>query len=110
METCIPLLAGAESIKLKGQMKYIPSWHKLAFLCHPMYGSCSRRTTARPTLVACRLTTTEEMVSVGLFLNDLNFYDGSSEILISGIQHARQLQMAIEKVGAHRSEMRHGGL
>ena len=60
MESCIPLKAGLskmgtsslikeqnaiehkslsvsiESIKLKGQMKYIPSWHKLAFLCHPM--------------------------------------------------------------------------
>jgi hypothetical protein len=40
----------------------------------------------------------EEMLSIGLFLNDLNFYDGSSEILISGIQHAGQLQTAIEKV------------
>ena len=40
----------------------------------------------------------EEMLSIGLFLNDLNFYDGSSEILISGIQHAKQLQAAIEKV------------
>lgn len=26
----------AGAIRLKGQMKYIPSWHKLAFLCHPM--------------------------------------------------------------------------
>ena len=45
-----------------------------------------------------RLTTTEEMLSVGLFLHDLNFYDGSSEILIAGMQHARQLQAAIDKV------------
>jgi hypothetical protein len=45
-----------------------------------------------------RLTTVEEMLSIGLYLNDLNFYDGSSEILISGIQHAKQLQTAIEKV------------
>ena len=45
-----------------------------------------------------RLATTEEMLSIGLFLSDLNSYDGSSEILISGIQHARQLQKAIEKV------------
>jgi hypothetical protein len=40
----------------------------------------------------------EEMLSIGLFLNDLNFYDGSSEILVTGTQHARQLQNAIEKV------------
>ena len=45
-----------------------------------------------------RLSTTEEMMNVGLALHDLNFYDGSSEILISGMQHARQLQAAIDKV------------
>jgi hypothetical protein len=44
-----------------------------------------------------RLTTTEEMLSVGLFLHDLNFYDGSSEILIAGMQHARSLQAAIDQ-------------
>jgi guanylate cyclase len=37
------------------------------------------------------------MLSIGLFLHDLNFYDGSSEILISGMQHARTLQDAIDK-------------
>jgi hypothetical protein len=60
MESCIPLKTGLSktltssatkeqnanadksslvniaAIKLKGQMKYIPSWHKLVFLCHPM--------------------------------------------------------------------------
>jgi hypothetical protein len=38
------------------------------------------------------------MMKIGLTLHDLNFYDGSSEILISGMQHARQLQAAIDKV------------
>ena len=37
------------------------------------------------------------MLAVGLSLHDLNFYDGSSEILIAGMQHARTLQAAIEK-------------
>jgi hypothetical protein len=37
------------------------------------------------------------MLSVGLFLHDLNFYDGSSEILIAGMQHARTLQGAIDQ-------------
>ena len=46
---------------------------------------------------ASRLTTAEEMLSVGLFLHDINFYDGSSEILIAGMQHARTLQAAIDK-------------
>ncbi len=38
------------------------------------------------------------MMNIGLTLHDLNFYDGSSEILIAGMQHARQLQAAIDKV------------
>ncbi|CAF0806920.1 unnamed protein product [Adineta steineri] len=66
-------------IRLKGQMKLIQAWNMIVFLCHPV------------------LTTTEEMLSVGLFLHDLNFYDGSSEILIAGMQHARSLQAAIDK-------------
>jgi len=37
-------------------------------------------------------------MNIGLTLHDLNFYDGSSEILIAGMQHARQLQAAIDKV------------
>ena len=43
------------------------------------------------------------MMNIGLTLHDLNFYDGSSEILIAGMQHARQLQAAIDKVKILRS-------
>ncbi|CAF0856616.1 unnamed protein product [Rotaria sordida] len=66
-------------IRLKGQMKLITAWNMIAFLCHPI------------------LATTEDMLSVGLVLHDLHFYDGSSEILIAGMQHARTLQAAIDK-------------
>jgi hypothetical protein len=38
------------------------------------------------------------MMNFGLALHDLNFYDGSSEILTSGMQHATELQAAIDKV------------
>ncbi|CAF2423788.1 unnamed protein product [Rotaria sp. Silwood2] len=71
--------ASNAQLRLKGQMKSIAAWNMIAFLCRPI------------------LTTTEEMLAVGLFLNDLNFYDGSSEILIAGMQHARTLQAAIDK-------------
>ncbi|CAF1002502.1 unnamed protein product [Rotaria sordida] len=66
-------------LRLKGQMKSLPAWNMIVFLCRPV------------------LTTTEEMLGVGLFLDDLNFYDGSSEILIAGMQHAQTLQAAIDK-------------
>ncbi|UJR23271.1 hypothetical protein I4U23_026289 [Adineta vaga] len=71
--------SGQAHLRLKGQMKLITAWNMIAFLCHP------------------ELTTAEEMLSVGLFLHDINFYDGSSEILIAGMQHARTLQAAIDK-------------
>ena len=45
-----------------------------------------------------RLSTIQEMINIGLTLHDLNFYDGSSEVLIAGMQHAKQLQAAIDKV------------
>ncbi|CAF0955453.1 unnamed protein product [Rotaria sordida] len=70
---------GSSAIRLKGQMKWISSWNMIVFLCHPV------------------LSTTEEMMNIGLTLHDLNFYDGSSEILIAGMQHAKQLQAAIDK-------------
>ena len=45
------------------------------------------------------------MLNIGLTLHDLNFYDGSSEILIAGIQHTRHLQAAIDKVTAQGEEI-----
>ncbi|CAF4649486.1 unnamed protein product, partial [Rotaria sp. Silwood2] len=80
-------ITGSSSIRLKGQMKWISSWNMIVFLCHPV------------------LSTTEEMMNIGLTLHDLNFYDGSSEILIAGMQHARQLQAAIDKQHAWISQL-----
>jgi hypothetical protein len=31
-----PSSVSVGAIRLKGQMKYFASWHKLVFLCHPM--------------------------------------------------------------------------
>ena len=92
------------TIRLKGQMKWIDSWNMIAFLCHPVY--------VQSLLLLLwllffyhhfndetnRLSTTDDMLNIGLTLHDLNFYDGSSEILIAGMQHAKQLQTAIDKV------------
>ncbi|CAF1629354.1 unnamed protein product, partial [Didymodactylos carnosus] len=43
------------------------------------------------------LATIEEMVSLGLYLNDLNFYDGTSEMLTAGTERSRQLKQAIDR-------------
>lgn len=100
-------MTGSSAIRLKGQMKWISSWNMIVFLCHPMSVRSSASFFSPSRLVACRLSTTEEMMDIGLTLHDLNFYDGSSEILIAGMQHARQLQAAIDKVVAREWNAEH---
>ena len=41
------------------------------------------------------------MLDIGLTLTDLSFNDNSSEMLISEMQHSKQLQLAIQKVNQH---------
>jgi hypothetical protein len=45
-----------------------------------------------------RLKSVDEMCELGLFLNDLNSFDGTCEMLVTELQHNNQLQKAIEKV------------
>ena len=40
----------------------------------------------------------EEMSKFGLYLNDLNKFDGSAEMLVTEMQHQAQLQKAYETV------------
>ncbi|CAF0724480.1 unnamed protein product [Didymodactylos carnosus] len=93
METKIPLRHNSDDkypvIRLKGHMKLIPDWNMIIFLCHPL------------------LSTTDEMLALGLCLNDLNFYDGSSEILVSGMHHDRQIQLAIDKQHSWITQLQH---
>lgn len=89
---------GSSAIRLKGQMKWIRNWNMIVFLCHPMFVFSSHLSLLKTRKGFFSLATTEEMLNIGLTLHDLNFYDGSSEILIAGMQHARHLQAAIDKV------------
>ena len=34
----------------------------------------------------------EELANVGLYLNDLNKFDGSAEMMVTELQHSTQLQ------------------
>ena len=48
--------------------------------------------------LVCRVVDLDEMSNVGLFVNDLNLYDGSRDRVMAGHQHASRLEHAIEKV------------
>ena len=45
-----------------------------------------------------RLGSADDMVSAGLHLTDLNLFDGTSELLITGIHQEREIEDAIAKV------------
>ncbi|CAF0865982.1 unnamed protein product [Adineta steineri] len=76
MESRLPLRAGSSGkIQLQGQMKYLEYENMLWFLCHPVLGSAN------------------DMISAGLHLNDLNLFDNTSDILITGIQQEHELEI-----------------
>ena len=45
-----------------------------------------------------RLGSTDDLISAGLHLTDLNLFDGTSELLITGIHQEREIEDAIAKV------------
>ncbi|CAF0994520.1 unnamed protein product [Adineta ricciae] len=80
MDNRLPLRVGSTGkIRLKGQMKYIQNKNMLWFLCHPVLGSA------------------DDMISAGLHLTDLNLFDSTSDLLITGIHQEHQLEATIFK-------------
>ncbi|CAF0866327.1 unnamed protein product [Adineta ricciae] len=80
MDNRLPLRVGPTGkIRLKGQMKYIQNKNMLWFLCHPVLGSA------------------DDMISAGLHLTDLNLFDSTSDLLITGIHQERAIELAIAK-------------
>ncbi|KAK7491501.1 hypothetical protein BaRGS_00017330 [Batillaria attramentaria] len=73
--------AGGQSGRklLRGQMKWIEELDCIAFLCTPLVGSL------------------QELEEQGLYLNDLNMYDSSREMVNAGWQHASILEMHMDK-------------
>ena len=49
-------------------------------------------------LNCCRLNNLEELLSMGLYINELNMYDGSRDMVMAGWQHASKLESLIEQV------------
>jgi hypothetical protein len=41
-----------------------------------------------------------QLKEIGLYLNDLNKYDGTPEILVTELQHSDQLQVALDAVNS----------
>lgn len=55
-------------------------------------------------IFSSRLNSLEDMTNVGLYINDLNRFDGSGEMLIVEEQHNQQLEKAFQTVTLFRSQ------
>ncbi|XP_059837132.1 soluble guanylate cyclase 88E-like [Hypanus sabinus] len=66
-------------LHLKGQMKYVSQWDSLIFLGTPI------------------IETVEDMIKMGVYVNDLNLHDSSRELILAGTQQSAELQLALDQ-------------
>uniref|UniRef100_UPI00398EF35B soluble guanylate cyclase 88E-like n=1 Tax=Pristiophorus japonicus TaxID=55135 RepID=UPI00398EF35B len=66
-------------LHLKGQMKYMAQWDTLIFLGTPI------------------IETVEDMIKMGVYINDLNLHDSSRELILAGTQQSAELQLALDQ-------------
>ncbi|XP_053996813.1 soluble guanylate cyclase 89Db-like isoform X1 [Hylaeus anthracinus] len=78
---------GARSILLKGQMRYIDDIKAIIFLCSPLINSL------------------DELLNMGLYLNDLNPHGLSRELVLAGWQHCGRLEMMFERAEQRSTEL-----
>ncbi|KAG7211720.1 hypothetical protein KM043_010966 [Ampulex compressa] len=78
---------GARSILLKGQMRHIEDIKAIIFLCSPLINSL------------------DELLNMGLYLNDLNLHGMSRELVLAGWQHCGRLEMMFERAEQRSAEL-----
>ncbi|KAL0134164.1 hypothetical protein PUN28_001180 [Cardiocondyla obscurior] len=78
---------GARSILLKGQMRYIEDVKAIIFLCSPLINSL------------------DDLLNMGLYLNDLNPHGMSKELVLAGWQHCGRLEMMFERAEQRSTEL-----
>ncbi|XP_029173024.1 soluble guanylate cyclase 89Db-like [Nylanderia fulva] len=78
---------GARSILLKGQMRYIDDIKAIIFFCSPLINSL------------------DELLNMGLYVNDLNPHGMSKELVLAGWQHCGRLEMMFERAEQRSAEL-----
>ncbi|XP_012288927.1 soluble guanylate cyclase 89Db [Orussus abietinus] len=78
---------GSRSILLKGEMRHIEDIKAIIFLCSPLINSL------------------DELLNMGLFLNDLNPHGMSREMVLAGWQHCGRLEMMFERAEQRSTEL-----
>lgn len=44
------------------------------------------------------IETVEDMIKMGVYVNDLNLHDSSRELILAGTQQSAELQLALDQV------------
>lgn len=47
---------------------------------------------------SCSIETVEDMIKMGVYVNDLNLHDSSRELILAGTQQSAELQLALDQV------------
>ena len=47
------------------------------------------------------IETVEDMIKMGVYVNDLNLHDSSRELILAGTQQSAELQLALDQVELH---------
>lgn len=55
---------------------------------------------------SCSIETVEDMIKMGVYVNDLNLHDSSRELILAGTQQSAELQLALDQVKTESSVSR----
>lgn len=58
-------------------------------------------------LLVCSIETVEDMIKMGVYVNDLNLHDSSRELILAGTQQSAELQLALDQVSHRRRDGPH---
>lgn len=61
-------------------------------------------TTLKQTNFLFSIETVEDMIKMGVYVNDLNLHDSSRELILAGTQQSAELQLALDQVYTPRSQ------
>lgn len=56
------------------------------------------------------IETVEDMIKMGVYVNDLNLHDSSRELILAGTQQSAELQLALDQVNPQPAGREHPGL
>lgn len=73
-------------------------WYQKIELLKYKYIKLSKRTYIVIFPISHSIETVEDMIKMGVYVNDLNLHDSSRELILAGTQQSAELQLALDQV------------